>query len=260
MPAGSGSEPQRPSAAWSEFIRDQIAGAIRRFRKERGWTTHQLADELRTRAGVDISRSTIAKMESGERTAFTVPDLLAFAYALGVPPVSLVVPIGRAESFEIVPGQRPDIGFAQRWFTGESAIEDSLSTQIECLNRARRHDETRERLEAVNARAADLTADLEVLRRAEEETSRALERAMEALDEIDDEDDPAEYERRAAVSDTAQRAHESARSARHRVLVVRNEASRLRGIRRRIRVAKDVPPPLPESLAWIDRDGGDDDA
>lgn len=62
------------------------AVAIKRLRKERGWSAAALSERI----GV-LSRESIANIETGRRTYLTVDELLVFASAFGVT-VDQIVP------------------------------------------------------------------------------------------------------------------------------------------------------------------------
>lgn len=72
--------------------------------------------------GLEISRSTLANLESGRRDIITVPELLVLAVALDVAPVELVVPLGTEDVTEIVPGQLVSSTAAMEWIAGETAL------------------------------------------------------------------------------------------------------------------------------------------
>jgi transcriptional regulator with XRE-family HTH domain len=77
-------EPERsPTEVFSE--------EVRATRSRKGWSQQRLADELEA-LDFPIDRSAIAKIESGERGKVSLDEVMAFAYALGVPPMSLIVP------------------------------------------------------------------------------------------------------------------------------------------------------------------------
>lgn len=72
---------------------------LRATRERKGWTQHQLAQELQ-RLDYHMVRSQITKIESGQRKA-TLDDVLAIALALGVPPLALVIPRNDAGSVRL---------------------------------------------------------------------------------------------------------------------------------------------------------------
>jgi transcriptional regulator with XRE-family HTH domain len=62
---------------------------LTKYRKLAGMTAQQLSDAL----GGELSRSVIANIESGRKSDVTVDQLLALAWALGVPPAILALPV-----------------------------------------------------------------------------------------------------------------------------------------------------------------------
>nr|WP_269821868.1 helix-turn-helix domain-containing protein [Nocardia asteroides] len=70
-----------------------VAYRVRRLRTQRGWSAQKLADHCR---GV-LTRSTIAKIESGVRQAVTVEELAVLAVALGVDETALLAEPTAAE-------------------------------------------------------------------------------------------------------------------------------------------------------------------
>ncbi|SES42415.1 helix-turn-helix domain-containing protein, partial [Lentzea albida] len=61
-----------------------LAAEVRRLRKEKGWSAQRLADECARQGSRSLTRSTIAKIESGVRRSVTAPELAVLARALGV--------------------------------------------------------------------------------------------------------------------------------------------------------------------------------
>lgn len=84
-------------------------------------TAQGLADRCAA-LGHPLDRSVIAKLERGHRNTITVPDLLALAKALGVPPVLLVLPLGRELEADALPGQRRPTWELVKWFGGRGAF------------------------------------------------------------------------------------------------------------------------------------------
>jgi transcriptional regulator with XRE-family HTH domain len=67
-----------------------VAERIRRWREQRGWTARQLADEC-ARAGLPaLTRSTIAKIESGVRKSVSAEEVATLARVFGVTPAALL--------------------------------------------------------------------------------------------------------------------------------------------------------------------------
>jgi transcriptional regulator with XRE-family HTH domain/DNA-binding NarL/FixJ family response regulator len=65
-----------------------VAYRIRRLRTQRGWSAQQLADQC----GGALTRSTIAKIESGVRRIVTVEEIAVLAQAFQVDPQDLLAP------------------------------------------------------------------------------------------------------------------------------------------------------------------------
>lgn len=67
-----------------------VAERVRRWRLQRGWTAQQLADEC-ARAGLPaLTRSTVAKIESGVRKSVSADEVAVLSRALGVTPAALL--------------------------------------------------------------------------------------------------------------------------------------------------------------------------
>jgi 8-oxo-dGTP pyrophosphatase MutT (NUDIX family)/transcriptional regulator with XRE-family HTH domain len=87
-------------------------------------SAQQLADRC-SQLGMEIPRAVLANLENGRRATVSVAELLVLAEALQVPPLLLVVPLGRQELTEILPNAQTPAFEAARWWRGEGAwIED----------------------------------------------------------------------------------------------------------------------------------------
>lgn len=110
---------------WSRSVAKQVGERIAYFREqardERGrrLTVQALAERC-TDLGLPLGRPTIAKLENGIRETITVGELQVLAKALGVPPVLLLFPLGRAATVEVLPGEHADTLDALAWFTGSA--------------------------------------------------------------------------------------------------------------------------------------------
>ncbi|MER6827412.1 FxSxx-COOH system tetratricopeptide repeat protein, partial [Streptosporangium sp. NPDC000563] len=65
-------------------VTQQVASRIKRLRLQHGWTAQQLAEESARVGKTSLTRSTIAKIESGVRKSITADELTVLAQALGV--------------------------------------------------------------------------------------------------------------------------------------------------------------------------------
>lgn len=104
---------------WPARLAAQIGERVARIRGKK-MTAQALADRC-SELGLPLDRTVISKLEKGLRQTLTVGELLVLAEALGVPPIELVFPLGRAESVERLPGQHIDSWKAVQRFTGESS-------------------------------------------------------------------------------------------------------------------------------------------
>lgn len=103
-----------------------IGRRVAAYRKLNGWTMDQLA----SRTENTIGKGVIANIETGRKNELTVPQLVALAEALAVPPLALLVDMDEltaSSGVELV-GDEGDlrrltnIGFI-RWFAGTIPVE-----------------------------------------------------------------------------------------------------------------------------------------
>lgn len=98
---------------------------VREARKRRGLRQQDVADRLRD-LGHPIDRSTIAKIERGQsRADASISDVLAFAAALGVAPVHLIVPTDDEGKVAVTPKRELDVAEARRWIRGYMPADDA---------------------------------------------------------------------------------------------------------------------------------------
>ena len=90
---------------------------MRRYREKRGWSQHDLAQEL-TAAGWKVDRAQIARIESRER-GVSLNEALRVAWALSVPPALLYLPLGDADKIAIAPEVILSTIAARQWVTGD---------------------------------------------------------------------------------------------------------------------------------------------
>lgn len=69
---------------------EHIAQRVKTLRKRRDWTAQRLADECAKLGAPSLTRSTIAKIESGVRKLVKWHELVTLAHALEVQPADLV--------------------------------------------------------------------------------------------------------------------------------------------------------------------------
>jgi transcriptional regulator with XRE-family HTH domain len=89
---------------WTDRIRANVAGEVRRRRKELGWSAQELAERCE-QLGHPIPRNVIANMESGRRANLPLVDVMVLAGALNTYPVCLIFPVGYVEKTQELPLQ-----------------------------------------------------------------------------------------------------------------------------------------------------------
>lgn len=104
-------------------IGKQVGEALARERNARRLTTAGLAEEV-DGLGVAMTASTVTKIEKQDRRV-TVDELIAFAVALDVSPVTLLLPTKRTESVQITEELAAPWEQTWRWAHGEVALPGS---------------------------------------------------------------------------------------------------------------------------------------
>jgi hypothetical protein len=117
---------------WGKRVAAVVGEQVARFRTRRQvdigddgprltdpMTLQQLSDRCKG-FGYPIARSVLSKLEKGHRHSVSVDEVLVLAMALGVPPVLLLFPLGRADTVEVLPGREVDPWGACEWFIGNS--------------------------------------------------------------------------------------------------------------------------------------------
>ncbi|WP_331452721.1 helix-turn-helix domain-containing protein [Streptomyces sp. SS162] len=107
---------------WVDRVKANVAGEVRRRRKEMGWSAQDLADRCEE-LGHPIPRNVIANMESGRRAVLPLVDVIVLAAALETYPAHLIFPVGYVERTQELPFQRlVPTWDALRRFTGETEV------------------------------------------------------------------------------------------------------------------------------------------
>ncbi len=107
---------------WSAELVEVVAGEVRRHRQHRGMSAQELSDAC-AELGYPIPRSVLANLENGRRNSVGIAELLVLGAALGVPPVALLFPVGRAETVPVLPDRAVPTWEALAWFTSEEIPE-----------------------------------------------------------------------------------------------------------------------------------------
>lgn len=111
----------RRRKAGARPVGDVLARRLREARGARNWTQQELAAELE-RLGAPMDRTTIAKIEKGQRQA-RVEELIALAAALDVAPVHLFLPIEDDGLVALTPKLEVDVEKAWRWARGRQPLD-----------------------------------------------------------------------------------------------------------------------------------------
>ncbi|MDX3854203.1 helix-turn-helix transcriptional regulator [Streptomyces sp. AK02-01A] len=107
---------------WADRIKANVAGEVRRRRREMGWSAQDLADRCE-QLGHPIPRNVIANMESGRRANLPLVDVMVLAAALETYPVCLIFPVGYVDRTQELPFQDlVPTWNALRRFTGEEDV------------------------------------------------------------------------------------------------------------------------------------------
>ncbi len=107
------------SLDWAERLTRSVVQEIRRRRDAKGWTVARLAERC-SELGYPIKRTTFSNLEGGLRKSIGLAELVVIAAALELPPALLAVPLGQAETVEVLPGQEVGQWTAFKWFCGQS--------------------------------------------------------------------------------------------------------------------------------------------
>ncbi|WP_019061649.1 helix-turn-helix domain-containing protein [Streptomyces prunicolor] len=107
---------------WEDRVKANVAGEVRRRRKEMGWSAQDLADRCE-QLGHPIPRNVIANMESGRRATLPLVDVIVLAAALETYPVYLIFPVGYVDRTQELPFQDlVPTWDALRRFTGDEDV------------------------------------------------------------------------------------------------------------------------------------------
>ncbi|REJ06288.1 XRE family transcriptional regulator [Microbacterium bovistercoris] len=171
--------PQRPS--------DGLGARLAYYRNLSGLSAERLSKK------VPMSRAVISNIESGRKKDVTLDEVIALAWALGIPPVALALPIEQPNVFlDVAEGE----GVAERvrawtaieWFlTGQQANHPATPQQMIAQNRIKMlldYTRTRERVvraRAEIARGADTATDWSNIIDEEEARLRDLAEGLTGL-------------------------------------------------------------------------------
>ncbi|NGO70725.1 helix-turn-helix transcriptional regulator [Streptomyces boncukensis] len=107
---------------WVDRVKANVAGEVRRRRKEMGWSAQDLADRCEE-LGHPVPRNVIANMESGRRASLPLVDVMVLAAALETYPICLIFPVGYVEETQELPFEElVPTWQALRHFTGDEEV------------------------------------------------------------------------------------------------------------------------------------------
>ncbi|MFF4980829.1 helix-turn-helix domain-containing protein [Streptomyces sp. NPDC001046] len=203
---------------WPAAFTARIAQEMREARKAAGLTMGEVAQGCADRGLTEITEQSVKNLESGRKASMTIADFVVLADVLGVPPVTLLFPLGTSATVEVLPGREVSTWDALAWFTGETPMDKPApeGTARNVLDVFRNHGDL------VSAARAS-TALAKERRRA---ASTTLDRA-----------------RRATLLERAEGYEEHAFE----------DCQELRAFRGRMRERGLVPPALPDELAFVDQ-------
>src|SRR6478735_6152403 len=112
---------------WPTAFTARIAHEMREARKAAGLTMGEVAQGCADRGLTEITEQSVKNLESGRKASMTIADFLVLADVLGVPPVTLLFPLGAAATVEVLPGRQVSTWDALAWFTGETPSSQPAS-------------------------------------------------------------------------------------------------------------------------------------
>ena len=152
-----------------------MAARVKELRRRQGWTAEQLAERCAEIGAPEVTAWAVGGIERRRRgRAVTVDELLALAYALSVPPVLLLVPLGTEDQVTIVPSVTVHPDLALKWIQGDEppiTSERKVTGDLSFWRQESQPIRLYQRLHAAQDAAAE--ADAEV-RRAEHMTAHGV--------------------------------------------------------------------------------------
>lgn len=203
---------------WPTAFTARIARGIREARKAAGLTMGDVAQGCADRGLTEFTEHSMKNLESGRKASITVADFVVLADVLGVPPVTLLFPLGTSATVEVLPGREVSTWDALAWFTGETPLDQPAvqGTGQEVLDVFRHHGDL----------VAAATSSHTLARERRRTASTTLDRT-----------------RRATLLQRAEGYEEHAFE----------DCQELRAFRGRMRERDLAPPALPDELAFVDQ-------
>ncbi|MHA6762184.1 helix-turn-helix domain-containing protein [Streptacidiphilus sp. PAMC 29251] len=210
---------------WPTAFTARIAQGMREARKAAGLTMGDVAQGCADRGLAEFTEHSMKNLESGRKASITVADFVVLADVLGVPPVTLLFPLGTSATVEVLPGREVSTWDALAWFTGESplSLPAAQGTARDVLDVFRHHGDL----------VAAATSSNALARERRRTASTTLDRA-----------------RRTTLLQRAEGYEEHAFE----------DCQELRAFRARMRERELVPPALPDELAFVDQPEAEPDS
>ncbi|MGW6776151.1 helix-turn-helix domain-containing protein [Streptomyces sp. NPDC055037] len=201
---------------WPAAFTGRIAQRLRDSRKAAGLTMAEVAQGCADRGLPEFTEHSMKNLESGRKTSITAADVVVLADVLGVPPVTLLFPLGSSATVEVLPGREVSTWDAVAWFTGESPLDEPApeGSARDVLDLFRQHGDL----------VAAAMSSYALARERRRAASTTLDRA-----------------RRATLLQRAEGYEEHAFE----------DAQELRAYRERMRQRGLTPPSLPDELAFV---------
>lgn len=107
---------------WPQTLTKIQGQLIAHHRERRGLRHAELVARV-NELGLDLKRTTLVNIEQGRRKALTVPEVFAFAYALQMPPILLLAPVGNVDLVEVLRGKNVSPWIVARWIEGKALLD-----------------------------------------------------------------------------------------------------------------------------------------
>lgn len=101
---------------------EAVARRIKEARKARGWSVRHLAERCAEEGMPSLDRSTLAKIEAGQRQRLGIDELLVLARALNVGLVYLVFPLDDDTLVRITPQMQQTALWLRDWAAGKTPL------------------------------------------------------------------------------------------------------------------------------------------
>lgn len=98
-------------------IDEMVGQQVREHRKAAGLGQEGLADEVKEQTGVQMSRTTVVRIERGKRPV-TIPELVAIALVLNVTPAELVTPVHNDDVLDVTANHVTTSARTYFWWVG----------------------------------------------------------------------------------------------------------------------------------------------